>query len=68
MQHLHLSPISVLQSLHFANKISALSPAISPLQNESSSISNTHQTFGCILVGAAALTAMINSLAPQKSD
>jgi hypothetical protein len=64
MQHLQLGLISHSQLLHFADTIPSLSPAISPPPKESFSISNPQPTFDCTLAAAAAaLTAMINSLA-----
>jgi len=65
IQHLQLGLISHLQSLHFTDTISALSPAISPPPKVSFSISNPQPTFDCTLEPAAALTAVINSLATQ---
>jgi hypothetical protein len=61
-RHLQLGPISHSQSLHFAETIPVLLPAISPLPKQFSSISNPPPTFDSI---SAALAAMINSLATQ---
>jgi len=63
MQHLQLCPISHLQSMYFAATIPALSLVISPSPKESSGVSNPQPTFDCTLAPAAALIAMINSLA-----
>ena len=65
MQHLQLGPISHSQSLHLANPMLVLSPAISPPPTESSSISNPQPTFDCTSGGAAPLTATIDSVATR---
>ena len=53
-------------TLHFADSIPALSPAISPPPKESFSIPNPQPTFDCTLAAAAAaLTAMIDSPATR---